>query len=44
MMMVSLAWASDPPLTKASTPHPQPSARVARSLRIVFFLLPQEFF
>jgi hypothetical protein len=29
---VSLVWARDPPLTKASTPHP--SAKMTRSFRI----------
>src|ERR1700693_6312458 len=42
MMMVSLVWARDPPLTKASPPHPRPSAKVIRSFRIIFSLLPQD--
>jgi hypothetical protein len=40
MMMVSLVWARDPPLTKASTPHP--SAEMTRSFRIISSLLPQD--
>jgi hypothetical protein len=41
MMMVSLVWARGPPLTKANTPHPPPTAQITGCFRIISSLLPQ---